>query len=116
MTTPERLRRRQRIEGFVLIILTLAMVVQSIYFNSRDNKQNDCIATSFANLTHSSQIRAKLVERDSKLKTSVIKKAFDSKSQEEFSRVKTYFETEQAKIDEERRLHPVPPFTPSKCE
>lgn len=62
MTTPERLKRRQIREGFVLILLAIFTVVQAIYFNLEDRQQRDCVADKFSELTTSLERRSELVE------------------------------------------------------
>lgn len=65
MTTPERLRRRQRAEGAILILLAIFTVLQAIYFNEQDQRQRQCIHTEVANLSESLNARAELVRKES---------------------------------------------------
>lgn len=67
MTTPEAFRRRQRIEGFFLLVVGIAVIASSIYFHERDKGVRDCVTRAFSNFTSVSAERSKLAEQDTAL-------------------------------------------------
>lgn len=115
MTTPERLRRRQLIEGTVLIILGICMILQAWYFHHNDIIQKKCLADQITAVTKSYTARAKITQRDSEAKTKVIKEVAQAKTQEQVRSALNEFLTTQNQIDEDRKNHPVPPFPPGTC-
>src|ERR1044072_563649 len=44
MTTPERLRRRQRRETAGIAILAFGLVASTFYFKAQDNEQDECLS------------------------------------------------------------------------
>lgn len=66
MTTPERLRRRQRREEVLLIGLGILVGIVSIYFHGQDVKQRDCIASNFGELTSSLNTRGEIAAREAR--------------------------------------------------
>lgn len=66
MTTPERLRRRQRIEGTFLVIIGLLLIVSTLWFRYQDHQQRTCLATNFGNLRSALEVRGDLANRDSR--------------------------------------------------
>lgn len=73
MTSPERLRRRQRIEGVFLICLGAFIAAQSIYFNQKDSDQQDCLETNFVNLSVALNVRADLAQDETAVRKRVDK-------------------------------------------
>lgn len=116
MTTPERLRRRQRIEGSLLIFLAICMLLQAWYFHSQDNDQKSCIAQQFHKSSVVQAARGKLVERDSAAKTEVIKEIAKAKTKEDVRNALDEYLVTQTKIDSDRKDHQIPPFPPGKCD
>lgn len=116
MTTPERLRRRQRIEGIVLILLAIFTTLQAVYFSIQNNEQNDCVATVVTKLNRNFEARAKVTQADSDVKKRAITHAFEAQTREQFLRVKAQYLAEQKRIDLERKQHPVPPLPPGRCQ
>lgn len=115
MTTPERLKRRQMIEGSVLILLAIFTVCQAIYFNIQANDQRDCLRQNVAALNKSYSARANLVTRDSAVKTKVITTIASAKTSEQVRKALDTFIADQHEIDMARKSHPVPPFPPGSC-
>lgn len=68
MTTPERIRHRQRLLGFFIAAMGVAMLAQTWYFNHQDSQQSDCLASNFATLTRVLGIRSATTPRDTLLK------------------------------------------------
>lgn len=67
MTTPERFRRRQRIEGTFLVIIGLLLIVSTLWFRHQDEEQRACIGENFIDLSASLTRRGELAERDAQL-------------------------------------------------
>lgn len=116
MTTPERLRRRQRIEGAVLIILAICMLIQAWYFHSRDVGQRNCVANQFHQLASVQRARAELVDQDSKSTDRVITSVAQAKSKSDVQVALSMFLATQKKITAERETHKIPPFPPGSCK
>lgn len=74
MTTPEKFRRRQRIEAGVLLVLGL-MGFTFAYLDGRDDAaderrddaQSECVADNFTELNRALGIRGQLAQQDDKL-------------------------------------------------
>lgn len=64
MTSPERFRRRQRIEGVVLILLAIFTVIQTVAFQLSDRGQQQCVETKFSELSVALDARADLTARE----------------------------------------------------
>lgn len=115
MTTPERLRRRQLIEGTTLIILGILMILQAWYFHHNDLIQKQCLADQITAVTKSYTARAEINQRDSEAKTKVIMEVANAKTGPEVRAALDEFLTTQKNIDIDRKRHPVPPFPPGTC-
>jgi hypothetical protein len=67
VTTPERLRRRQRIEGTVVALLGLFTIYLG-YTNERtDAAQTECISRNFADFNATLSLRSDLAEKESNI-------------------------------------------------
>ena len=66
MTTPERLRRRQRREEILLILLGVVVGLTSIYFHGQDVKQRECISDNFSDLSASLSVRSDVAQREAR--------------------------------------------------
>lgn len=73
MTTPERLRRRQRRESSFIALVGLAVLVSSLWLNSQDaaqqredQTQRECIARNFTDLSEALNARAELAKKDAR--------------------------------------------------
>lgn len=64
MTTPERLKRRQLIQGALIIVMGFALVVNSWYFNNKDSDQRDCLVENFSDLTTALEFRSALTAQE----------------------------------------------------
>ena len=67
MTTPERLRRRQRIEGVFLIIVGLAVVVSSLYFRHQDQQQRSCLTSTVGGIVDALNARGEIATRQAQV-------------------------------------------------
>lgn len=116
MTTPERFRRRHRIEGGVLIALAIFTILMGGYFRSADIAQRECVADQIGMLTESLTVRAEVAARESKNQNGVILNVARADTPEEFRAALNAFIKEQCAIDEARKSNPVPPFPAGTCD
>lgn len=133
MTTPERLRRRQIIEGVLLILIGFAMLGQTWYFNEQDREQRDCLGDNFAELTVTLTARADLAERESAatkrlwlinaeaaglLKddpTRPLTPQEQARLQAKLVDALLDYEKVINSVERSRREHPVPPYPVGEC-
>lgn len=66
MTTPERLRRRERRNGYALIVLGIVIGLVSIYFHQQDAAQRRCISEQFSKLSTALTVRGDLAKREAR--------------------------------------------------
>ena len=129
MTTPERLRRRQRLESAGIAILCVFLVGSTLYSAREDQQQNECLTDQVTKLTDSLTFRTGLTQQDSALNQSadriqdeVILRVSEATTQAEanaafetFRQSRTMIESERQRIQEERENNPVPPFPTGSC-
>lgn len=134
MTTPDRLRRRQRILGVVVLVLAIFTVTQATYLTVQDRAQNKCFQDRFTELSHVSAIRADLAEKETRATAGVLgvyaraagivkdKPGYKlSPAQQERLNgqlVKKLLEygKKTAEVQQERREHPIPPYPVGTCD
>lgn len=116
MVTPERFRRRQRIEGVALLILGVLTIILAIYFRAQDTAQRECVADKFSELARVLQIRGDLQQRDANSQARVILRVAKADDPSEVRSALDLYVSEQADIEAERARHPVPPFPAGSCE
>lgn len=120
MTTPERLRRRQRREGWALIFLGLMVAGSSYVDHQRDANQTDdfqrCITDQVTKLTSGLNVRGDLNAQDTEATNTVILSVARAKEYPEIAAALQKFQDDQAAIAEQRRKTKVPPFPNGKCE
>lgn len=115
MTTPERFRRRQLIEGFLLIFLSAAMVVQTAFFHFKSADQQKCFEHKIDALAQTLTVRSNANERDSAAINRVILDVANADSQSQVERALKQYRREHRAIQEDRDAHPLPPFPPGAC-
>lgn len=117
MTTPERLRRRQR---FIELVLVPAVILLScgtvIYNNEQNERQDECQASAFRDLSEVLTVRGELAERDSLNVNRVIATAANATSPEPLREAFRDYETERQAITKARDENPIPPFPTGKCD
>lgn len=134
MTTPEKFRRRQLVEGLVLILLAVFTVVQSVAFSFEDSDQRECFEEKFSELSYALEARAKLAERESTATRDVLlvyaeaagilrddpTKELTPQQQKDLQveLVKTLlrYQDEIVEVAREREQNPVPPYPVGVCE
>lgn len=107
MTTPERLRRRQRRESAGIAILAIALVVVVIYFRGQDSAQEKCLRNYIESSSATSKVRANVVERESKVTRRVISKSLTAESRRDIIRAREAYFRGLSAIDRVRDANPV---------
>lgn len=116
MTTPERLRRRQRIETF-LVIATMVLTVGSyLYFNHQRDKVLDCFADQFHDLSVSLTTRSDLTSDELDTIGHVIDRISKSKTGPEVRSALDTYNRERKEINSRRDGTPIPPYPTGKCD
>lgn len=130
MTTAERFRRRQRIEGSLLVLLGIAVGLVAIYFHHQDLTARQCFADNFSRESAALAIRGELSERDasanrdeSAATRQLIIDAFASKNRQEafaaFAQAQRSWKAvdrERRQIVRERADAPLPEFPKGTCD
>lgn len=119
MTTPERLRRRQRFESVGIAVLAVALVAAFLYFQGQADAQKRCLTSFVSNSSQTSAIRAGLAERDSQTQRRFLLDATDPakvQTRAQFERVRAQFVKRLAAIDRARAENPVKPLPKGVCD
>jgi len=115
VTTPERFRRRQRIEGAVVAILGILLLVQAWYFQDQDKEQRDCIRDQVQSVVNTLTERGELSQRESDNTSRVILAVSEATEEGEFRQVLEDYRTEQEAITAEREANPIA-YPTGTCE
>jgi len=116
MTTPERLRRRQRRESAGIALLAVLLVAAFIYFQGQADAQKRCLTNYITANSATSQIRSELVERESKATRNLLLNGTAAQSREEFQAARQAYVRAIKQIDKARRENPVRPFPEGVCD
>lgn len=116
MTTPERLRRRQRIESLFIAVLAACLVAAFLYFQGQASAQQQCLSTYISVNSETSAIRSKLVERESKTTRAFLLDATAAKSREEFAKTRAQYARRLMAIDQARDENPVRTLPKGVCD
>lgn len=130
MTTPERLRRRQRIEGLILIAIGVFSLLQFNYFHGQDDKQRACLADVVREQNEVLTLRGDLSKQDSDINAdesaatrTLIVKVFAATDSEgaraAFAEAQHKWADIDARRDEvtaARRANPIPDLPAGTCE
>lgn len=137
MTTPERLKRRQLIEGAALIAIGVLMILQSWYFNAVDRDQRKCLADNFQDLSVALDVRADITDRETSQNKAlwglyaeaagIIKESGKPVGEALTERQKAQlnerlvdqlleYQREMDDIERDRRRNPLPPYPVGACE
>lgn len=129
MTTPEKFRRRQRLEGIALLILALAVSVSVYYFDHQDDEQRACVAENFSDLASTLAVRGDLSTKEARadqIESSATRQLFDdafaASDEADFLAAYTRYQAGLAKADrkrarvaEVRAANPFPAFPEGSC-
>lgn len=144
MTTPERLRRRQRIEGAFIVVIGVLLVVSTLWFRHQDDEQRACIGENFADMSAALEARGLLAEREtdlnrrearaqfaeSKANRVFYRDAFASTTEadifeaygdyrarlERIDRTRAEIKAERQAVNKERKDNPIPAFPRGACD
>jgi hypothetical protein len=130
VTTPERLRRRQQIEGAFLFVIGILLVVSTLWFNHQDEQQRACIGKNFTDLSASLEVRSAGVEAESRTNRAesranqrFFRDAFAAKTEadvfEAYAKYRValdHIDQRRERITEERRENPIPEFPAGTCD
>lgn len=116
MTTPERLRARQRRESAFIALLAIFLCVAVVYFRGQDAAQDRCLSQFVKSQNETSAIRSKLVEQESQATRNIINAAGTAKNRAELVRAFREYRVESRSIDAAREANPVRMFPDGICE
>lgn len=134
MTTPEHFRRRQRIEGVIVILLAIFTVIQAVAFSLEDSDQRTCVERKFSELSEALEARSGLAARESEATRRVwavygeyagIVKGHPNQEltpedrerlQRQFVDALLNYQAEVKAVQRERRENPVPPYPVGSCD
>lgn len=68
MTTSERIRRRQWVQGIVILLLAIFTALQAVAFNLESRDQQKCLEQSFSDLNQALSVRTQLVTESNRLR------------------------------------------------
>lgn len=115
MTTPERLRRRQRFESAGIAILAFSLCCSVFYFDRLDDNRSECLSSFIKNDNSTGALRSKLVEQESNATRTVIREALTAASREALVQAREDYFASLARIDLLRKQNPVERFDPATC-
>lgn len=115
MTTPERLRRRQRRESAFIAVLAFALGVVVLVYRVQEGRDDRCFEAYLKSDSETSQLRSGLVERESQATRDVLRGSGEVTTREEFEALLAAYDAELRAIDAERKDNPVEPFTTETC-
>lgn len=116
MTTPERFRRRQQIEGALLVALGVFTILISGYFRSEDIAQRECFANRFSELTEVLEHRGESNDAQFKAIDRVIAGALQASTPAEVLAARERYYADVRRIEARREGNPIPPFPEGTCE
>jgi hypothetical protein len=130
MTTPEKFRRRQRIEGTVVIALAIASIAYGVVDSREEQARDACMVKSFEQANDVQNLRASLAEQTSEVQEAidnnqnrVIQTVSSANNRKEVARAFAEFNAEVERLDDERaellrerKNTDIPPFPTGKCE
>lgn len=116
MTTPERLRRRQRINDIGIALLAGLLLFAWFYFQGRADAQDHCLTNYISTNSETSKVRSALVEQESKATRDIILNGTAAKSREEFKKARDQYVSALKAIDRARDENPVQPFPKGVCD
>lgn len=116
MTTPQRLKRRQMIEGTALLILGVFTILMTMYFRAQDMEQRECVASQIQAIGNTLTKRGNLLEDESDATRQVIREALTAQDREALEQARDTYFLELGRIDAAREKTKIPPFPPGTCE
>ena len=115
MTTPEKFRRRQRIEGAAVTVIGALLLAQAWYFQNQDEEQRDCIRDQVQSVVNTLTARSGLAQRESDNTARVLIAAADADAETNFQSVLDRYKREQEAITAARDANPIK-YPTGTCE
>lgn len=116
MTTPERIRTRQRKEMAMIAALFILMGVVAFVLDRRDDVYRTCLLDYIEVDSETGQIRSGLVADESQATRDIIRRVFAAETRaESFAAYNDYRESLE-QIDKLRDENPVRTFNPEVCQ
>lgn len=116
MTSPERIRRRQRIEIFLILLLLSGMIAQQWYFGNRYEEHTECLETKIREMNNAYSARSEVSADEFALVDATIFSIVLANGQTEVRQALENYRTGRGELQRERRTNPVPPFPGSECK
>lgn len=110
MTTPQRLKRRQMVEGTSLLVLGIITVLMSVYFRQEADAQRNCLADYIQANNTTSQVRAQLLRQESEATRKVIIAGTSVRSLKQLEAARRAYLRDLRSIDQARLENPIPDF------
>lgn len=115
MTTPERLRKRQRRETAGIAFLAFGLAGSTVYFVGQDAAQDRCLREFVKNDTDTSAIRSDAVETESKATRDIIRGVFGASTRRQVQAAYEEYKLALEAIDATREENPIKPFPDDLC-
>lgn len=116
MTTPDRLRRRQRRNDIITAAVALLCVSSTVYFIQTGKADDRCFRSYVQQTQATGKVRSGLVEWESWTTRQAIRAAGTATTREDFDAAIRAYNERLRKIDAAREANPVvPPFDPENC-
>lgn len=116
MTTPEKFRRRQRLEGAGLLVLGAFTVLVSVYFNAEDRQQQECIREVVSDIQSNYEARSHISTREFAATREIISRALTAETRAAVIEAREDYFRSIRGIDRDRKRNPVPQFPLGECE
>jgi uncharacterized membrane protein len=116
MTTAERLRRRQRIVEFILVIGVIISSITQVVSNHRDDAQDRCRERVQAEQNATSRARSKIVEKRFQNIEMVIDRSAGAKTGEDVRKALDAYVENRGHLKADLQANPIPPNPTGKCD
>ena len=116
MTSPQRIRRRQRIEIILILCMLAGMVFQQWYFGNRDESHTKCLEAKVREMNKAFTARSALSAAEFTLVDATIFGVVNATNQKQVEDALELYRENRVKLQEARRNNPVPPFPESECD
>jgi hypothetical protein len=113
VTTPERFRRRQRIEMGFLAAVTIAGGITAYVLDQRDDRYSTCLLNYIETDSETTKIRAGLVRDESEATRTIIQQVFSGADPQE---AYVDYVASLERIDKARAANPPEEFNEETCQ
>lgn len=119
MTTPERLRRRQRIEGTALLTVGILFACATYVNEKRDDQQEKCLTDQIVKITTAIDARGQINAANTQATRDVILGVANSTATKNYAGVEVALQkyvTTTERTEASRKATKIPPFPNGKCD